>query len=79
MAVPLNYLFPEAALRHAIVDSGATHIVTGADDAARLEALLVGEKVTLLTTGPEGGFDRALAAQRAVAATWCPAGTPTTR
>jgi long-chain acyl-CoA synthetase len=61
VAVPLNYLFPEAALRHAIVDSGATHIVTGADDAARLEALLVGEKVTLLTTGPEGGFDRALA------------------
>ena len=29
VAVPLNYLFPEAALRHAIVDSGATHIVTG--------------------------------------------------
>jgi long-chain acyl-CoA synthetase len=61
VAVPLNYLFPEAALRHAIVDSGATHIVTGTGDAPRLEALLVGEKVTLLTTGPEGSFDRALA------------------
>ena len=61
VAVPLNYLFPEAALRHAIVDSGATHIVTGPADAARLDALLAGEKVTLLTTGPEGSFSRALA------------------
>ena len=27
VAVPLNYLFPDAALRHAILDSGATHLV----------------------------------------------------
>ena len=33
----------------------------GTGDAPRLEALLAGEKVTLLTTGPEGSFDRALA------------------
>jgi long-chain acyl-CoA synthetase len=60
VAVPLNYLFPDAALRHAIIDSGATHVVTGAADATRLEGLLAGEKITLLTTGPEGSFDRAL-------------------
>ena len=61
VAVPLNYMFPDAALRHAIVDSGATHVVAQGADAARLEGLLAGEKVTLLTTGPEGSFGRALA------------------
>ena len=60
VAVPLNYLFPDAALRHAIVDSGAAHVVTGTADATRLEGLLAGEKITLLTTGPDGSFGRAL-------------------
>ena len=36
VAVPLNYMFPDAALRHAIVDSGATHLVVLPGDVARL-------------------------------------------
>jgi long-chain acyl-CoA synthetase len=60
VAVPLNYLFPDGALRHAIVDSGATHVVSRPGDAGRLERLVAGEKVTLLTTGPDGSWTRAL-------------------
>ncbi|MBV9920537.1 MAG: acyl--CoA ligase, partial [Pseudonocardia sp.] len=61
VAVPLNYLFPDAALRHAILDSGATHLVARPGDAARLEQLVAGEKVRLLTTGPDGSWTRAIA------------------
>ncbi len=60
VGVPLNYLFPEAALRHAILDSGATHIVAHPGDAARLERLVADEKVALLLTGPDGSLTRAL-------------------
>ena len=62
VGVPLNYMFPEAALRHAITDSGATHLVVPPGDVARLEALLDGAPATFLTTGPDGGFARAAAA-----------------
>jgi long-chain acyl-CoA synthetase len=61
VGVPLNYLFPEAALRHAILDSGATHIVAHPGDVARLERLVAEQKVTLLSTGPDGTLTRALA------------------
>ena len=61
VGVPLNYLFPEAALRHAIVDSGATRIVARPGDVARLERLVGAEKVTLLSTGPDGSLASALA------------------
>jgi long-chain acyl-CoA synthetase len=65
VGVPLNYLFPDAALRHAIVDSGATHLVVPPGDVPRLTALLDGEPVAdhLLTTGPGGGFAAALSGQ----------------
>jgi long-chain acyl-CoA synthetase len=63
---------PEAALRHAIVDSGATHVVTGPGDAAPAGGAARRRKVTLLTTGPEGSFAaRWPAASRRT--TWCPA------
>ncbi len=61
VAVPLNYLFPDAALRHAVLDSGATHVVTQLHDADRLERLVAGEKIALLTTGPDGSYSRMLA------------------
>jgi long-chain acyl-CoA synthetase len=60
VGVPLNYLFPEAALRHAVTDSGLTRIVVLPGDAARVGAL-VGPDVTVLTTGPDGTFARAVA------------------
>ncbi len=63
VGVPLNYMFPDAALRHAVTDSGATHLVVLPGDVARLESLLDGVALTLLTTGPDGGFARAVAGQ----------------
>ncbi|HEY0816886.1 MAG TPA: class I adenylate-forming enzyme family protein [Pseudonocardia sp.] len=60
VGVPLNYLFPEAALRHAILDSGASHVVVHPGDAARLERIVAGEKVALLVTGPDGSLTSAL-------------------
>ncbi|MCW0215588.1 MAG: acyl--CoA ligase [Pseudonocardia sp.] len=62
VGVPLNHLFPDAPLRHAVLDSGATHVVALPGDVARLESLLGGAPVTILTTGPDGGFARAVAA-----------------
>jgi len=64
VGVPLNHMFPEAALRHAITDSGVTHLVVQPGDVARLEAL--GVEATLLTTGPDGGFAAAVAAHEPV-------------
>ena len=64
VGVPLNHMFPEAALRHAITDSGVTHLVVLPGDVARLKDLGVG--ATLLTTGPDGGFAAAVAAHEPV-------------
>jgi long-chain acyl-CoA synthetase len=61
VAVPLNYMFPESALRHAVLDSGATHLVVLPGDVDRLKALLGDECPVLLTTGPAGGFAAAVA------------------
>lgn len=61
VGVPLNYLFPDAALRHAILDSGATHVIAQPGDAARLERLVADAKIALLTTGPDGSFTSAVA------------------
>lgn len=60
VGVPLNYMFPDAALGHAITDSGVTHMVVPPGDVARLEGL--GVRARLLTTGPGGGFAAAVAA-----------------
>jgi long-chain acyl-CoA synthetase len=64
VGVPLNYLFPDAPLRHAILDSGATRVVALPGDVARLRTLLDGHPVAdqILTTGPDGGLARAQAA-----------------
>jgi long-chain acyl-CoA synthetase len=62
VGVPLNYLFPDAPLRHAVLDSGATHLVALPGDLVRLEAVLDGASVEILTLGPRGGYERALAA-----------------
>jgi long-chain acyl-CoA synthetase len=61
VAVPLNYMFPEAALKHAIVDSGATHLLVLPTDVDRLKALLGDACPVLLTTGEGGSFAAALA------------------
>ncbi|GLZ48125.1 AMP-dependent synthetase [Actinomycetospora sp. NBRC 106375] len=68
VGVPLNHLFGDAALRHAIADSGATHLVVPPGDVPRLTALLEGLPVAghLLTTGPGGGFPAAVAGHEAV-------------
>ncbi|GJF01526.1 class I adenylate-forming enzyme family protein [Pseudonocardia sp. D17] len=62
VGVPLNYLFPDAPLRHAILDSGATAVVALPGDVARLQNLLGDAPVRLLTTGPDGSFTAAVAA-----------------
>ena len=61
VAVPLNYMFPEAALKHAIVDSGATHLLVLPTDVDRLKALLGDACPVLLTTGEGGSFAAAVA------------------
>jgi len=66
VGVPLNHMFPEAALKHAILDSGARFLVLLPGDVARVEALLDGAAVTLLTTGDDGGFAHAMAAHQPV-------------
>jgi long-chain acyl-CoA synthetase len=66
VGVPLNYMFPEAALRFAITDSGVAHLVVLPGDVARLESLLAGAPVRLLTTGAGGGFAEAVAAHEPV-------------
>jgi long-chain acyl-CoA synthetase len=62
VGVPLNYLFPDAPLRHAIVDSGATHLVALPSDVDRLGTVLGPDHgVEILTLGPGGSFEAALA------------------
>ncbi|MGD9989726.1 AMP-binding protein, partial [Pseudonocardia sp.] len=48
VGVPLNVLFPDAPLRHAILDSGATAVVCLPDDVERLQRLLGDAPVRLL-------------------------------
>ena len=65
VGVPLNHLFPDAPLRHAIADSGVTRLVVAPGDVDRLEVVLGdadGAGPEILTTGPDGGFARALTA-----------------
>jgi Acyl-CoA synthetases (AMP-forming)/AMP-acid ligases II len=64
IAVPLNYLFPDAALKHAILDSGVTHLLVQPSDADRVKALLGDACPVLLTTGAGGSFAAAVAAQQ---------------
>lgn len=61
VAVPLNSMFPEAALKHAVLDSGLTHLLVLPSDVDRLEALLGDACPVLLTTGEGGGFAAACA------------------
>lgn len=69
VGVPLNAMFPDAALRHAIVDSGVTHLVAAPSEVERLRGLLAGLPVAerLLTVGPGGGFADAVAAHEPLA------------
>jgi long-chain acyl-CoA synthetase len=61
VGVPLNHMFPDAPLRHAMTDSGVRLVVLPPDDVERLERLLEGNGPAVLTTGPEGSFATALA------------------
>ncbi len=51
VGVPLNYMFPDAPLRHALIDSGARVVVLPPGDVDRVETLLEGER----TGGPDDG------------------------
>jgi long-chain acyl-CoA synthetase len=62
VGVPLNFLFPDAPLRHAITDSGVTRLVAPPGEVERLKTLLGGAGPEILTTGPDGGFARVVAA-----------------
>jgi long-chain acyl-CoA synthetase len=62
VGVPLNYMFPDAPLRHAVTDSGAVRLITPPGDVDRVTAVLDGAGPEILTTGPDGGFAQALAA-----------------
>lgn len=62
VGVPLNCLFPDAPLRHAVTDSGARILVLPPDEVARVSSVLEGAVPQLLTIGPGGGFARAMAA-----------------
>jgi long-chain acyl-CoA synthetase len=62
VGVPLNYMFPDAPLRHAITDSGAVRLITPPGDVDRVTTVLDGAGPEILTTGPDGGFAQALAA-----------------
>lgn len=66
VGVPLNHMFPDGPLRHAIVDSGVTRLVAPPADVERLKGLIDGPDV--LTTGPAGGFAAAVAAHEPAAA-----------
>ena len=61
VGVPLNYMFPDAPLRHALLDSGARLVVLPAQDVERVERVLGAETPVFLTTGPEGSFATAVA------------------
>ena len=67
VAVPLNYLFPDAALRHAVGDSGARYLVVLPGDVARLTDVLGDALPELLTLGPDGSYSAALAAHEPAA------------
>src|ERR1700744_3679141 len=56
VGVPLNYMFPDAPLRHALVDSGARVVVLPPGDVDRVETLLEGNGPAVLTTGADGSF-----------------------
>ncbi|MBC3190592.1 acyl--CoA ligase [Pseudonocardia sp. C8] len=62
VAVPLNVLFPDAALRHAVADSGLRLVVLPAAEAERVRGLAP-DGVELLTLG--AGFDAAVAGEPA--------------
>ncbi|TCK26015.1 class I adenylate-forming enzyme family protein [Pseudonocardia endophytica] len=62
VGVPLNYMFPDAALRHAVVDSGARYLVVLPGDVTRLTDVLGDALPELLTLGPGGTYEQALAA-----------------
>ncbi len=50
VGVPLNTLFPDAPLRHAVTDSGARILVLPPGDVERVESVLEGATPQLLTT-----------------------------
>ncbi|MDL5160155.1 class I adenylate-forming enzyme family protein [Actinomycetospora termitidis] len=60
VGVPLNYMFPDAPLRHAVTDSGARLVVTPPGDVERLEKALDGTAPEVLTTGGDGSFAAAV-------------------
>lgn len=60
VAVPLNVLFPDAPLRHAVTDAGLTRLVATPADGDRLKNLLGDACPQILTTGPGGSFAAAL-------------------
>jgi long-chain acyl-CoA synthetase len=62
VGVPLNALFPDAPLRHAVADSGLTRLVALPGDVERLTGLLGAGAPEILTIGAGGGFAAALAA-----------------
>ncbi|WP_433802503.1 class I adenylate-forming enzyme family protein [Actinomycetospora sp. CA-084318] len=61
VGVPLNYLFPDAPLRHALLDSGARLVVLPPQDVSRVEKVLGEDLPVFLTTGAEGSFASAVA------------------
>src|ERR1700712_2514638 len=61
VGVPLNHMFPDAPLRHALTASGVPLVALPPDDVERLERLLEGNGPAVLTTGPEGSFGAGVA------------------
>ena len=59
VGVPLNHMFPDAPLRHAMTDAGVRLVVLPPDDVERLETVLEGNTPAMLTTGDD--FAAALA------------------
>ena len=64
VGVPLNYMFPDAPLRHAVLDSGARYLLLPPGDVDRVSDLLGEQAPPLLTLGPDGSYPAALAAHR---------------
>ncbi len=62
VGVPLNYMFPDAPLRHAVLDSGARHLLVLPGDVDRLRGVLGDRCPDLVTIGPDGSYPAALAA-----------------
>lgn len=61
VGVPLNYMFPDAPLRHAVIDSGARLVVAPPGDVERLGSVLGDDVPAVLPTGADGSFATALA------------------